>query len=550
VHRNLFTCALQHYGHIFNAVDFTRGWLPDERTDMHGEVRRVRSGTNLDDIRRKTGELSHVLSRPATSVRVSRRVAPAGAKSTEIRAISNEQALSNLSLLATSAVILATSIFAGTFYLFASGQRYVGVAQFCGTGLLIAVIFCATLRLSEGHQPLKTSHILGRARSALVAWITSFAFFLAIAFTFKFGTDLSRGAAISFFLMGLVTVTSSHMHVPMLLARLLRSGAFIHRDIIVVGASGDPTIKRLIAGFQQGGCPALHAVEFDAACNAMEWPYERKALLNSIIALAHRLGPGEIYLASSQISQARAESILRSLTLVPRAVLVVPDEHTAQLLRHPLSIAGNEIAIDVQKVPMSSLGRTVKRVNDILLSLFAIAFLTPLFIPIIAAIKCDSRGPILFRQMRNGYQGRMFRILKFRTMTVMEDGDIINQACQNDLRVTRVGRWLRKTSLDELPQLFNVLRGEMSLIGPRPHARAHDSFYSKLIDNYEVRQHVKPGITGWAQVNGLRGETQTLDLMYRRIELDLWYAKNCSMLLDLRILGRTVLEVVRPRNAY
>ena len=518
--------------------------------NIHRLVQGAEIRSNLAAYSRSNTDGLGNLSRPEIGPKTTRRIAPAGVKTTAILPISNEHALSNLSLLTTAVLILVTSIFAGTFYIFASGQRYVGVTQFCGTGLLIAVIFCAALRLSGGHQPLKTSHIFGRARSAVVAWVTSFAFFLAIAFTFKFGTELSRGAAISFFLMGLVTVTSSHMHVPMLLARLLRSGAFMHRDIIVVGACGDPAIKRLIAGFQQGGCPGPHAVEFDAGCSGMEWPYQRKALLNSIIALAHRLGPGEIYLASSQIPQARTESILRALTLVPRAVLVVPDEFTAQLLRHPLSIAGDEIAVDVQKVPMNGFSRALKRSNDILLSSVAIAFLAPLFIAIVVAIKCDSPGPILFRQTRNGYQGRTFRILKFRTMTVMEDGDIINQVCKNDVRVTRVGRWLRKTSLDELPQLFNVSRGEMSLIGPRPHARAHDAFYSKLIDNYEVRQHVKPGITGWAQVNGLRGETQTLDLMYRRIELDLWYAKNCTTLLDLRILARTVLEVVRPRNAY
>ena len=518
-------------------------------TNIHGLVQGVEIQPNLVRTRRNTG-LAKLQLVSEIGLRTSRRVAPVGANPAPIRAISNEQASSNLSLLTTAAIILATSILAGSFYTFVSAQKYSGMGDLAGTGLLIAVFFCCALRLSEGRQPLKTSHIYGRACCALIAWLTSFALFLAIAFIFKFGAELSRGATISFFLAGLITVTSSHMHIPMLLARLRRSGAFMHRDIIVVGARGDPAIKRLITGFQHGGCPAPHAVEFDAACSTMEWPYERKALLNCIIALAHRLGPGEIYLASSQISQARTESILRSLTLVPRAVLVVPDEYTAQLLRRPLSIAGDEIAIDVQKVPMSGLGRALKRTNDILLSSIAIAFLIPLFVALVAAIKCDSSGPILFRQTRNGYQGRSFRILKFRTMTVMEDGDIVSQACKNDSRVTHVGRWLRKTSLDELPQLFNVLRGEMSLIGPRPHARAHDTFYSKLIDNYEVRQHVKPGITGWAQVNGLRGETQTLDLMYRRIELDLWYAKNCSMLLDLRILGRTVLEVVRPRNAY
>jgi exopolysaccharide biosynthesis polyprenyl glycosylphosphotransferase len=292
-------------------------------------------------------------------------------------------------------------------------------------------------------------------------------------------------------------------------------------------------------------------VEFHAACSGMEWPHVRKALVNRVLGLAHRLGPGEIYLSLSQIPQARTESILRSLALVPRAILVVPDEFTGEYVRHGLSEIGNQIAVDVQKAPMSQLDRAAKRAMDIALSSLLIVFFSPLFLAVTLAIIGDSSGPVLFRQLRNGYQGRSFRILKFRTMTVMEDGEeAANQACKDDLRVTRVGRILRKFSLDELPQLFNVLRGEMSLIGPRPHPRALDAFYSKLIENYEIRQHVKPGITGWAQVHGLRGETQTLDLMYRRIEFDCWYAKNCSVLLDLRILARTVLEVLRPRNAY
>ena len=270
--------------------------------NIHRLVQGAEIRSNLAAYSRSNTDGLGNLSRPEIGPKTTRRIAPAGVKTTAILPISNEHALSNLSLLTTAVLILVTSIFAGTFYIFASGQRYVGVTQFCGTGLLIAVIFCAALRLSGGHQPLKTSHIFGRARSAVVAWVTSFAFFLAIAFTFKFGTELSRGAAISFFLMGLVTVTSSHMHVPMLLARLLRSGAFMHRDIIVVGACGDPAIKRLIAGFQQGGCPGPHAVEFDAACSGMEWPYPRTALLNSIIALAPRLGPGESHLIATTIA--------------------------------------------------------------------------------------------------------------------------------------------------------------------------------------------------------------------------------------------------------
>jgi lipopolysaccharide/colanic/teichoic acid biosynthesis glycosyltransferase len=165
------------------------------------------------------------------------------------------------------------------------------------------------------------------------------------------------------------------------------------------------------------------------------------------------------------------------------------------------------------------------------------------------AIALDSAGPVLFRQKRLGRDGVPFSIFKFRTMTVLEDGADVVQARENDDRITRVGRFLRKSSIDELPQFLNVILGEMSLVGPRPHAIAHDEMYGRLIPDYTLRQLVKPGITGWAQVNGLRGETPTVDVMRRRVEHDLWYVAHFSALLDIQVLFRTPLEILRKRNA-
>jgi undecaprenyl-phosphate galactose phosphotransferase/putative colanic acid biosynthesis UDP-glucose lipid carrier transferase len=162
----------------------------------------------------------------------------------------------------------------------------------------------------------------------------------------------------------------------------------------------------------------------------------------------------------------------------------------------------------------------------------------------------DSAGPVLFRQRRRGFNGRVFTIYKFRTMHVLEDGDVIVPAARDDVRTTRIGRALRRTSIDELPQLLNVLKGEMSLVGPRPHAVAHDDGFGKLIGNYAYRQHVKPGITGWAQVNGFRGGTPQIELMQQRIALDLWYIKHWSIWLDIRIALLTCSELLRRQDAY
>jgi putative colanic acid biosynthesis UDP-glucose lipid carrier transferase len=197
----------------------------------------------------------------------------------------------------------------------------------------------------------------------------------------------------------------------------------------------------------------------------------------------------------------------------------------------------------------SSFQQALKRVMDVLFASLALVLFMPMMLITGLAIALDSRGPVLFRQKRLGLNGAPFAIFKFRTMTVLEDGDDVVQAREGDSRITRVGRFLRKTSIDELPQFLNVIRGEMSLVGPRPHAIAHDQMYARLIPHYTLRQLVKPGITGWAQVNGLRGETPTVDVMRRRVELDLWYVAHFRAALDLKILLRTPFELLRQRNA-
>lgn len=196
---------------------------------------------------------------------------------------------------------------------------------------------------------------------------------------------------------------------------------------------------------------------------------------------------------------------------------------------------------------MNAVERVCKRVIDIIGAVAALALTAPMLLTAAFLVKLTSKGPIIFQQRRNGFDGRPFRIYKFRTMFVSEDGETIVQAQKNDQRVTSVGRVLRRTSIDELPQLWNVLRGEMSLVGPRPHALAHDKHFSSLIEDYYFRHHVKPGITGWAQINGLRGETEENLMMQRRIEYDIWYIKNWSLLLDLRILFSTLFALLDER---
>jgi putative colanic acid biosynthesis UDP-glucose lipid carrier transferase len=191
-----------------------------------------------------------------------------------------------------------------------------------------------------------------------------------------------------------------------------------------------------------------------------------------------------------------------------------------------------------------------KRALDLMVAIPAVLLFAPLFLVIAALIVINSKGPVLFRQQRTGACGRTFEILKFRTMHVMEEGADVKQAVAGDPRTTRFGAFLRRYSLDELPQLLNVVNGDMSLVGPRPHAKVHDVYYGGQIAEYVHRFATKPGMTGWAQINGLRGPTPTLAVMQARIDHDVWYVKHASFVLDLKILFKTPFAIIRPRNAF
>jgi putative colanic acid biosynthesis UDP-glucose lipid carrier transferase len=204
----------------------------------------------------------------------------------------------------------------------------------------------------------------------------------------------------------------------------------------------------------------------------------------------------------------------------------------------------------IYDAPLSTQNTLIKRIEDVIIGSLLLLMLMPIMFAIAIAVKLSSPGPVLFRQMRHGLKGKPFKVWKFRTMTVCENEGNIRQATRNDLRVTKVGAFLRKTSLDELPQFFNVLQGHMSIVGPRPHALSHNEEYSNLIPGYMMRHLVKPGITGWAQVNGWRGETDTLYKMQKRVECDMEYIRSWSLWFDIRIIFATAFKTFFDKNAY
>jgi putative colanic acid biosynthesis UDP-glucose lipid carrier transferase len=258
----------------------------------------------------------------------------------------------------------------------------------------------------------------------------------------------------------------------------------------------------------------------------------------------------EIFVAADLQHWADIRHLVEQLCKLPVPLTLLPDQQIAALFQRSCRRFGDSVGVEFQRSPLTLGERVLKRSLDLLVALAGIVVLMPMLLTIAVAIKLDSPGPALFRQTRRGFNSREFKIFKFRTMSVLEDGENVKQAVRNDWRITRLGLWLRKTSIDELPQLFNVLSGEMSIVGPRPHAVAHDNEFSDLISRYAFRHHMKPGITGWAQVNGHRGETPTVQAIKDRVDLDIWYVDNWNLLLDIRIILRTIAVLFRAPNAY
>jgi len=244
-------------------------------------------------------------------------------------------------------------------------------------------------------------------------------------------------------------------------------------------------------------------------------------------------------------------SIFHALRNHTAEVRFIPDFRDMHLLNHRMSEVAGHYAIDLSVTPMNGMARVIKRLEDIVVGGLISILILPVCIGIAIGIKMTSPGRVLFKQYRTGNNGKCFKVYKFRSMEVHEENEgAVTQATQGDPRVTKLGAFLRRTSLDELPQFYNVLQGRMSIVGPRPHALAHNEYYRELVESYMRRHKVKPGITGWAQVNGLRGETDTLEKMERRVEYDLWYIDNWSLWLDLRIIFLTIFKGFTNKNAY
>jgi Undecaprenyl-phosphate glucose phosphotransferase len=444
-------------------------------------------------------------------------------------------------------LIVGASILCGTAY----SRLFLGsigdIQSYFGVGALVFA-YCAAFLTSRGGYRIKSLvNFRHQMREVTVAWLSVAFILLSVAFTLKIAETFSRGATLTFFVAGWLSLLIWRNVVAKYLVRSLASGGFAERKAILIGERDQIASSAALTQLRRCGYKSISTfalAEQDMDANGMA--QSLRGRLRSVIDIARHESVNDIFLLIAWNRDRCIENILNVLAVLPATVHLVPDRNVARFLTHPMIHIGATWTTALRRAPLTMLECAFKRAADLVLCAGALVLLSPMMMLIAAAIAVDSPGPILFRQTRNGFNGKSFSILKFRSMRVLENGLVIRQATRNDPRVTHVGRLLRRTNLDELPQLFNVLHGDMSLIGPRPHAAAHNSEYERRIATYAFRYHVKPGITGWAQVNGYRGETRTVDLMEKRVELDLWYINNWSMWLDLKILLLTFIRELRP----
>ena len=447
-------------------------------------------------------------------------------------------------------MLISVSVLAGVAYEWSFIGTVPRMGKYAAIGLLAFTNLSAILAARGDYRVDNLANFFQQARDLTLAWSGIFLVLVWTAAMLKVAEEFSRGATLTFFALSLLGMIAWRGLLAQFLSYALSEGGFASRRVIVIGERSGFAVSRSISEIRQFGYTPVRTFEIAEEDFARDVKSARlRDTIDEVIEAARSNSVAEILLLVGWDHSWAIDSIAKMLSVLPIPVYLLPDENVARYLGHRAVNLGTLRAAEIQRAPLTSGEQLIKRCFDLAAATAVLLLLSPLMLLTALWIKLDSRGPVFFLQTRNGFNGRAFRIVKFRSMHVLEDGHTIRQATREDPRVTKIGRWLRRTNIDELPQLFNVLYGNMSLVGPRPHAAAHNTEYESLIGNYAFRYHVKPGITGWAQVNGYRGETPITDMMEKRVDLDLWYVNNWTIWLDIKILFRTLILGLQP-TAY
>lgn len=468
-------------------------------------------------------------------------------------AVLSRGAFSGLIFLTDVALIVAMSCFTGVAYHLTVYGEPGSVPSFVEVGVLAASLFAVSNAFRGEYRLANFFAFRPHGRRTVRLWNVTFVCLLVLGFLAHTSVDYSRGWIVLFYIAtfaGLIVLRSAFVR----LTALARSAGLISAQrifLIGTGAHVGAFVHRYepwTLGVTIVGCRFLTPIAANAPAE------ERRATFESDLAEAvagvRSLEPDAIFLLMPWSATEIIERCAETFLTLPVEIHLGPEQILHKFETVELSRLGPLASLQLTRMPLSRLEIVQKRLFDLVFAAAGLLALTPLLILVAILIRIDSPGPVFFVQRRYGFNQQPFRIIKFRTMRTLDDGAVIAQAQRDDPRLTKIGRWLRRWNIDEIPQLFNVLTGDMSLVGPRPHALTHDHEYERRISLYARRHNVKPGITGWAQIHGLRGPTDTEEKMRQRVEYDLFYIDNWSLWLDLTIIARTALSPAAYRNAY
>ena len=417
--------------------------------------------------------------------------------------------------------------------------------------LMIITFFISSYVYEQTHiyRTWRNGNLLVYVSDTLIGWGIIVSILLFLGYATHLSYRYSEQVILAWFIATPLALITSHLAVHLITAIQRKRGET--RSVVIVGANevGQKLLERIVE------LPYLlmDVRGFFDDRNAARRSESQMPLLGDISEVAsyvRKHNIQKIFISLPMSAQPRIRKLLDDLHDTTASIYFMPDVNIFDMMQARFDNVGGVPVVAICESPYSGVDSVVKSTSDIVLAALLLILLSPLMLCIALAVKFTSVGPAIFKQRRYGLYGEEITVYKFRSMTVSEDGNKIDQAQKNDPRITKIGAFLRRTSLDELPQFINVLQGRMSMVGPRPHAVAHNELYRTLIKGYMLRHKIKPGITGWAQVNGLRGETEVLEKMQARIEYDLYYLRNWSIWLDLWIVMLTVWVVLRRDNAY
>jgi len=419
--------------------------------------------------------------------------------------------------------------------------------------LILFVVLCVVLVFPAFnlYGSWRGQSLTKQSRAIILAWFSVALLIISILFSLKVSSEYSRLWLGWWMVLGCVFLLAFRVSIYGFLQYQRKQGRNI-RSVVIVGA-GDLG-KKLISqttNSASSGFKIEALFDDDKNIGSLVNDYPVIGGIGDIELFVEKNEIDEVWIALPLRAEQRVKDLLYNLRHQTVNIKLIPDIFGFQLLNHSMTEIVGLPAVNLSDTPMGGSNQLIKAFEDRLLALLILVLISPLLLLISIMIKSTSSGPVLFTQKRHGWDGKIITVYKFRTMKAHKEFDgVITQAGKGDSRITKLGAFLRKTSLDELPQFINVLQGRMSIVGPRPHAIEHNEQYKDQVNQYMLRHMVKPGITGWAQVNGLRGETDTLDKMKNRVEYDLYYIENWSLWFDLKIIFLTLFKGFIHKNAY